>query len=238
MKPPSFARLVNTYGKYRLYKINTTGWYTFGTSSTSFSGDKTYFYNMVKMWTGSTLLGSSEYPTINFSGSEKLSRAYNVRMTNLNNYELIFSDGQVERGKNIWKDTPLYLPAVSLDKVTWKKTKESSDYQTYTSSFTLKTDCKDCVVVLKETFHPNWRVEVNGEKVDTFPVFPFYIGIPLHTAGEYTIKATYKPGTLKVLLLSMQIIVLIGLLVLVMAKSKRIAHMRKTIAQYRSEFDI
>ena len=68
-------------------------------------------------------------------------------------------------------------------------------------------DCQNCLLILKQSFHPNWQVRLNGQAVRTFPVFPFYIGIPLEKAGNYEVRAEYKPGSLKVALVWLEILV-------------------------------
>lgn len=70
------------------------------------------------------------------------------------------------------------------------------------------TKCTECIVVLKETFHPSWRVTVDGKSVTPFIVFPFFIGIPV-TAGTHEIVAWYQPSTLKVGLLWVTILTVI-----------------------------
>ncbi|MFM2106686.1 MAG: hypothetical protein RL338_1718 [Chloroflexota bacterium] len=46
--------------------------------------------------------------------------------------------------------------------------------------------------VIKSTFHPNWRVLVDGAPVETFMASPSYIGFGL-PAGRHEIVATYEP---------------------------------------------
>lgn len=46
--------------------------------------------------------------------------------------------------------------------------------------------------VIKSTFHPNWRVLVDGVPVETFMASPSYIGFGL-PAGRHEIVATYEP---------------------------------------------
>lgn len=75
----------------------------------------------------------------------------------------------------------------------------------YKTNFTLLNDCSDCVVILKQTFHPNWEATVNGKKAEIFPVFPFYIGVPLGQAGSYTVEAVYRPNRLKVALIVVEV---------------------------------
>ncbi len=46
-------------------------------------------------------------------------------------------------------------------------------------------------LAIKVTYHPNWRVQVDGKPVETFMVSPSYVGIDL-PAGKHTVDATYE----------------------------------------------
>jgi hypothetical protein len=65
----------------------------------------------------------------------------------------------------------------------------------------IKEKCPTCVLVLKQTFHPNWRAVVNGKSVKPIAVFPFYTAVRLEEPGEYEVVFTYTPSKSKMLLL-------------------------------------
>ncbi len=68
-------------------------------------------------------------------------------------------------------------------------------------SFDLRTKCSaPSAVVLKTTYHPNWRVAVDGREVETFMISPSFIGFEL-PAGAHRIRAEYRAGPLKTPLL-------------------------------------
>ncbi|WP_411281034.1 hypothetical protein [Gemmatimonas sp.] len=66
-------------------------------------------------------------------------------------------------------------------------------------------------LILKTTYHPNWRVTVDGTPVPTYMVSPVYIGFDL-PAGQHTIAARYTMATAKWLLLGMGLVALAGVL--------------------------
>lgn len=68
-------------------------------------------------------------------------------------------------------------------------------------------------LILKTTYHPNWRVTVDGKPVPTYMVSPVFIGIDL-PAGQHTIAARYTMATAKWMLLGMGLLVLVGVVVL------------------------
>ena len=55
-------------------------------------------------------------------------------------------------------------------------------------------------VVIKTTFHPNWRVTVDGVEQPTFMVSPSYIGVDV-PGGTHRIEATYRSSMLRTVLL-------------------------------------
>ena len=68
-------------------------------------------------------------------------------------------------------------------------------------------------LILKTTYHPNWRVTVDGTPIPTYMVSPVYIGLDL-PAGQHTIAARYTMARAKWMLLGMGALVLVIVLVL------------------------
>jgi hypothetical protein len=67
--------------------------------------------------------------------------------------------------------------------------------------FDLRSECAAATtVVLKTAYHPNWRVAVDGREVEAFMISPSFIGFEL-PAGAHQIRAEYRAGPLKALLL-------------------------------------
>ncbi len=78
----------------------------------------------------------------------------------------------------------------------------------------LVVDCQSpSSLILKTTYHPNWRVTVDGTPVPTYMVSPVYIGFDL-PAGQHTIAARYMMATSKWVMLGVGLVVLVGVLVL------------------------
>jgi hypothetical protein len=69
-------------------------------------------------------------------------------------------------------------------------------------------------LVVKETFHPNWRATVDGQTVDTFMVSPSFIGIAL-PAGDHFVAVEYRSTPIKTPLF---LFGLVALAVLILAR--------------------
>ena len=68
-------------------------------------------------------------------------------------------------------------------------------------------------LVLKMTYHPNWRVTVDGREQPIFMVSPGYIGVEL-TAGPHLVHAEYDAGYLKYALFAIGALLLAALVLL------------------------
>ncbi len=69
-----------------------------------------------------------------------------------------------------------------------------------------------CLVILKESFHPSWKATIDGTPVKPFAVFPFFIAIGLPESGTHEVVFSYQPSKMKVFLLVLSLIGLGGLL--------------------------
>jgi hypothetical protein len=189
--PPQFAQLIIKQGKYSLYKVESEGWFTFGKSSLEVMSKKTDLVNITHLWLYSPMFVNKDYPVIVLNNEKLTFVDRTIKMSDLNNYN---------NDKNIWQINPLLGKQEKLKSTITNKI-EKKIPQGYSVSFRLENKCKNCVLILKQTFHPNWKILVNGKEQKAFPVFPFFIGVRLNSPGDYKIMATYQPSTLKAILL-------------------------------------
>jgi hypothetical protein len=98
--------------------------------------------------------------------------------------------------------TPMPSPACAGGEVAYQRAQPAR--------FDLVARCASpAAMVLKVTYHPNWRVTVDGSEVPTFMASPSYIGFAL-PAGEHFVVAEYRSTPLKPPLLALGGIVLAG----------------------------
>ena len=67
---------------------------------------------------------------------------------------------------------------------------------------------RESMLLLKATYHPNWRATVNGVKTDTVMLMPSFVGIQL-SPGEHEVRIEYRPRGLRVILLSLGLLSLL-----------------------------
>jgi uncharacterized membrane protein YfhO len=67
--------------------------------------------------------------------------------------------------------------------------------------FDVQVECLEpSTLVLKATYHPNWRVAIDGTEAQAFMVSPSFIGVEM-PAGSHRLRAEYRSPLLKTVLL-------------------------------------
>ena len=198
-KPPQFAKLIINKGKFSLYKVDSEGWFTIGKSSIEIMTKKTNLVNITHLWFYSPMFANKDYPAIALNNEKYTFVNKTIKMSNQNS----FDDNRV-----IWRENPLFVNQEKFEQTLINKV-EKKFAQGYSVNFKLENQCQNCILILKQTFHPNWKITVNGKKQAAFPVFPFFTGIQLNNPGDYEIIATYQPSTLKTILLILGILTFI-----------------------------
>lgn len=75
------------------------------------------------------------------------------------------------------------------------------------------TDCGEAAtLVLKHTYHPHWRVTIDGVQAPTFMVSPSFIGVDL-PPGTHEVVAEYRSGPARNALLAAGFMTVVGLLI-------------------------
>jgi hypothetical protein len=199
-KAPQFANLIINKGKFSLYKVESEGWYTLGQSNLQVTTNKNNLVNIAHLWFNSPAFINKNYPVIALN---------NEKFTFVNQLIKMYGQNSFDKNMPIWRENPMYGNQEKFEQTLINKT-EKKFSQGYSVNFKLKNQCQNCILILKQTFHPNWEITVNGKKQKSFPVFPFYTAIQLNSPGNYQIIATYQPSSLKVFLLVFSVIIFIS----------------------------
>lgn len=207
------AKLTKTFGPFKVYEVPTSGWFDVVTSDMFVKSDKTNFLNIVHLWQKSYPRVWKSYPYISLEKSPQVPDGMK-RILSMQD-EVTYA----ENGKknNIFADFPLTFPEAT---VSGKILKESIMKQTYKATIEVPQNCKQCTILLKMNYHPNWKAALDGQNVPTFAVFPFYLAVQTGP-GVHEVEFTYQPNTLKVILLWLEIIAA-GLLFLKLPKLLRL----------------
>lgn len=210
---PKFAQLEKKFGKFHLYKVKTGGYFDIITTNLLVESKKTEFVNIVHLWQQSDLVAKKVHPFLTFKTSQPpFSNLPQIKMKDEVTYEV---NGQE---KNIFAENPLYLAPTASP--SGRIIEENG------SSVIVKvgSDCQNCLLVYKTTFHPNWQVFLDGKKVkEKLMVFPAYLAIQV-PPGKHQVVFSYQPSKLKIFLMVLDIIVLLVILGKLVYKVSRRFH--------------
>ena len=222
---PDKAKMVKQFGPFQLYEVPTSGWFDVVTSPMFVTTDKTNFINLVQLWHRSYPRRWKMHPIISVEKQPVISAGMQkiVKMVDEVSYKEIspsrshfvtpgrWPDGLLPGGesskdlKNIFTDYPFVFPEAT---VSAKITKETVDKQTYSAQVEIPQNCKQCMVMFKMSYHPDWLGKVDGKPAARLAVFPFYLATPV-TPGSHLIGFYYQPNKLKIILLIAEITVVI-----------------------------
>jgi hypothetical protein len=217
---PFWVPLANS-DSWALYGVNTTneknwtvasarteGYITTGIRPAIVSVTKDTFLNVVRLWIQSDFHDKALYPELTFDKHYPVATGLpNFRMTDEANYQV--PDGTWH---NLFSEPPLYLPHGMTTKeqlentdpkqynnVTILSQRDDHDMQ-FTATVDVGAPCTDCMVILKQSFHPSWTATIDGKPVQTHIVFPFFIAVEV-PPGRHTVVYSYQPSPFKLTLL-------------------------------------
>ena len=200
VKFPDFVKRIGTYGKYILSEISTGGYFTIGKSNLAVYANRTNYANLVHLWLTSPLVEKKIFPILTFDKRGIPSTIHNINMIDSTTYQWSQMGQADGKDVSIFSLSPLGLPSNYSTPSAKFSDERVKAGQEYTTRVTVDQNCTDCFVVFKATYHPNWKVYVDGNKAEKMIVFPFFIGIPI-TTGTHTVEAKYETSNVKVLLL-------------------------------------
>ncbi len=219
-----FWRLTESGKTWKLYEVTASvvpsevgrsGYITTGVRPATVSSSKTDYRSLIRLWMHSKAYSQALFPELTFDSSyPKKTGLPNFRMLDEVTYEV--PDGSVH---NLFAENPLYVSPLSdlstLDKL--KVTSQSSDNDmVFNATVDVPKNCVECMVILKQSFHPSWRASVDGTPIKPFAVFPFYTAVDVHTPGKHEIVFSYEPSLMKKILLIIGIVSLtfsVGILI-------------------------
>jgi hypothetical protein len=194
-----------------LYSVDlSSGYFTAGVRPAVVAADKYSRTNVIRLWIQSEDPKNGLYPELTFD-----TKKYPVNV-GLPNFKMLDEvTFQVPDGSthNLFAEPPKYIsPVTPIPLITLSSQTNDMD-MVFSTHVKVEDGCTECMVILKQTYHPNWRVTIDGEPVEPIITFPFFIGIPVDT-GTHTIIASYEPSRLKVFLLVITGITLVGIIIL------------------------
>lgn len=205
-----FWKLAESGKTWKLYEVATGGYVTTGTRPATVSTAKTDYRSLMRLWMHSDAPKQQLFPELTFDTDyPKQTGLPNFRMLDEVTYRV--PDGSIH---NIFAGIPRYVSPVqdanTIKSLVVTSQKNRGD-MIFTASVDVPSNCTECVVVLRQSFHPSWRAKIDGKKAHAFAVFPFFTAVKLDEAGTHTVEFSYEPSALKSFLLVLSLLTLISL---------------------------
>lgn len=181
---PDFVKPLQQFGRHNLYQVDTTGYFGLVDSRLEFTGGRADFNTAAASWIASELPALKQHPVVS------MGRSYPVLATPLPLSEAssIIPKVQVSAGPS---------PGAVLS--------ENIGRNFFAAEVSVE---RDSMLLLKVSYHPNWRAIVDGEKADTVMLMPGFMGVPL-TPGDHTVRLEYQPRRLRLVLLGLGLLTLL-----------------------------
>ncbi len=187
---PAFVQPLQDIGRFRLYRVDTSGYFDFVRSDLALQGDRSEFYSAASAWSGSPLPASKEHPAIYLSGTPPAGQPVQPLAQAASLLPALPASAAPPPGRVI---SEIVSPNAYQAQV---ETSETG------------------LLMLKATYHPNLRVQVDGIPVQAMMLMPSFVGIPLPAGDTHQVKITYQPPAYKWLLVLAGILTLAAIAVL------------------------
>lgn len=193
-QPLAFWKLITQTASWKLYSVNTEGYFTTGSLAAVVYSKKEDYVNLVRVWLQSDYPKKKLFPELTFNKKEMM-------QTPLPGFGMIDESLYQTRDSKLYDlfgDTPVYeAPKTDVTLVGPDQTDHDMILKT---TVNVGNNCKQCIVILKQSAHPNWKAWVNGKPARVFTVFPFYSAVQVSQPGLTTIEFRYVPSPLKMAL--------------------------------------
>ena len=196
-KPQVFWKQLQTTDHWTLYEVATNGYIGIGYSPSVVASQKTDFINLAHLWIQSSAPNDRIFPEL-----QKPSR---IQPTTLPHFSMVdpvtyqTPDAKLHR---LFAEPPIYTDTTKkIEQPPIRVTSQTNTQDmVFQTTVEITAPCPTCVVILKQTYHPNWRVTVNGKTAELIEVFPSYVAVRVEEQGTYTVEFIYKPSGTKILL--------------------------------------
>jgi hypothetical protein len=177
---PAFVQPIGDFGRHRLYRVETGGYFGVAGSSLAFEGAKDDWYDAASAWLRTAMPAAGDHATIFF---ERTPAEYaSSAPTALADAPEVLSSG-----------VPVPAPAGNISS-------ESIHGDDGVYEAVARVEDGEALVVLKQTYHPNWRATVDGEPADTVMVMPAYTAVRV-PQGAHRVRFEYEaPRSRRVLM--------------------------------------
>jgi len=180
---PDIVKPIQQFGRHRLYQVETTGYFDLVGSDLTFAGGKTDLYPAVSSWLASGLPGVKQHPEV-----------------------LIGSTSQGAERPLPLSEAVDVIPTIRASAGPSRGAVLSEEIGSNSFAAEVRVE-RDSWLLLKATYHPNWRVTVDGVETDSVMLMPSFIGVQL-PPGVHKVLLEYRPRRLRMILLTLGLLTL------------------------------
>ncbi|MFH1709465.1 MAG: YfhO family protein [bacterium] len=202
---PSFAREIRRSGRFRLYRVETSGYFDLVGSPIAVYGNKNSIWNLTLLWMRSPLVSKKQHISVYFD--RNYHEGYRDHMLLKDRWafwrlkDLKADDGRVappqEEPVNIFS-VPDPLEADRYAEVSpGKVLSERAGKNTFSGRIRA---AKDCFLLFKMTYHPGWHAYIDGMEKDKVILSPGFMGVKVNK-GVHEVKFVYRAQKWKMPLL-------------------------------------
>ncbi|MDE0822006.1 MAG: YfhO family protein [Opitutales bacterium] len=197
---PDFMKPVEQFGRHKIFKVETTGYFDLVGSRLVLDGNKEAYGSGVKAWLTSGFPEAKSHPLVSIDGSPKI-RNEGTR----NRTVLLENLGSTDRSLESVSDLNSYITQASNNPT--RGSVISEDLGTNFYSTKVNVD-RESMLMLKVAYHPNWRATVDGVDTETFMLMPGFPAIQLGP-GEHDVMMEYQSRSLRNVLLGFGFLALV-----------------------------
>ncbi len=209
---PSFYRILGDYGRWRLYGVETSGYFDLVDADITLAGPKEKWYSAASAWLASNMVAAKQHPVVAL-GPE------------LSQYGRIYPFSEVEQ----------VIAGVAADPGPSRGAILAEMVGSGVYLADVRVD-RESYVMLKVGYHPRWRATVDGARAEAVMLMPSYVGVKL-APGEHHVRLAYEPGVGRWALMGMGLLTLL-LIALVERRPERarqlLVRLRHLIARLRA----
>jgi hypothetical protein len=197
ISPQPFWKLIDQTPSWKLYTVATDGYFATGGLSSVVETKKEYYVNLVRLWLQSDYPTNKVFPELTFH--------HDVMMSSPRPAFQMIDEATYKTRDNkvfgLFGDIPKY--EAPKPNVTLTGPEETDHDMIFKTTVKVGPSCDKCLVILKQSFHPEWKAWVNGKPATNINIFPFYSAVQVSTPGENTVEFRYEPSFFKVLTLTL-----------------------------------
>ena len=202
LQMPNFMEPVETFGRHKLLRIETTGYFDLVGSSLVFTGDKEAYSSAARAWLVSGLPKAKLHPKISVNGSPTFQETGSMPST---------IEGAInappESSFESVEELNAYIAQANVGSERGSVVVGAIAANYFSASVDVE---RESILMLKTAYHPNWRATVGDVDVNTIMLMPGFLGIQL-APGEHEVEFEYRSRSLRKVLLGFGLLILISI---------------------------